>query len=1063
MAKKKNYKPTGFSIERKDLTFTLNWTPNKKYKAQVLNIYMDNDLKNPVHTYKDPDINKGTKTKAHTVPQSSYMPTTDKSFSKITMEVQGKVGKKWHSDSKSYTVKAPLVPKYIKPENYDNQAYTYRYSWDRNEKDTEDDTRMFKEYQWDTVLVSSDAKTGKALDENDWVKCKTQKITMIDINTGQTLTNQLSTGHTTDGSIIIVDNPSVVTNGLRRFVRVRALSAAGASTDYQYSDHAFGAPSGSSIGSAEVKISDDQKTSGTVSISASTTNIQPIDSVTLQYAITKPKTIASTSGNVRKTDITVPDGVSWTTYRTFNATGSAMSLDFTIDTPMGEDECLFIRTSTTHDNETINSAPQLVPPPQGYGALSSPTFTSCTANPVTRRVSIGVTNPTNLDNNKSFVAVFFRTDNKTEPDKPIGVIPYGTSSATFVYPEVAEGTNISFGVQTFVANYSPATYPGTLTYFEIPSAEIKMKSDSIVWDNSSVPLPPSNVKADRFKEGVIQVTWDWTWTEANSAEISWSDDPDAWESTNEPSTYTVNNLYSGKWNISGLSAGNWYVRVRLISTTEEATIYGTYSETKKVNLSSAPNTPALTLEPNVVAVDGQSTAYWEFSSTDGTDQSYAELAEATKVNNEWTYTPMANAKTNTGKTISFSPADYGWVDGTKHYVSVRVTSSSGMDADWSKPVELGVASKPVLSVTGLGWVPGETLENNVLTTLPLSFSVAGAGTGGYATAVITRRQGFNIPRPDDSTEHGYDGEVIASRVIQKKDPASFSFAIDDTDVVGHFDDDALYRLVVTITDSFGQTVRSEPYNFSVKWADQAKMPTATVELDYEDEVAFITPIQPAQAGAGSYCDIYRLSMDRPQLIYHKAEFGTKYVDPYPTYGRSSGYRVVYLTKNGDHRLDTGESSWVDYSNDEEEVENRIGYLDKFAITIDFDGDSIDLPYDISLSNTWNKDFTTTKYLGGSIEGDWTPGVQRTGSYKLRIPVEQDKELVYKSRLLADFAGVCHVRTPEGSNFYANVDVQEDREAKFVNRISSVTLNITKVDAIKADGIPYDIWISEDQE
>ena len=1054
----KNYKPTGLSIKRDNLTFTIDWTPNKKYKHQQVNVEIDGVF---VKTLEN--VEKGTKSKSYTVPQASYQPTTEATFKTITFVVKGSIqkkAKKWYEEKKSYTVTIPGIPKYIKPEKHDNGAYTYKYSWDRNENDSKNDTIVFKEYQWDTVLVASDAASGKLLDEKYWTQNSSQKITMIDINTGQTIQNHASTGSTTDGSIIIVDDPSVVANGLRRFVRVRARGAAGSSTDYQYSDHAFSAPSGSSIETATIKISDSEKVSGSVAITAETSNQQPIDDVTLQYAITKPKTIATTVGNTRQIDITIPEeGVTWNTYRTFDATGNKMSLDFTFDAPLDENDCLFVRTSVSHDNETINSSPQLITPPQGYSLLSAPTISSCTVNPANRTVNIGVNNTTDLENNKSFVAVFFRTSEKQNPEKPIGIIPYGTASGVFKYPEIKEGDDISFGVQAFVANYSPATYDGTLTYFNIGD-KIKMKSSAIVWDNSSLPKPPSKVSATRLKAGTIHVTWDWPWTEANSAELSWSDDPDAWTSTNGPSTYEVDNFYSGEWNISGLNAGTWYVRVRLIKTTEDGTLYGTYSEMQTVSLSSAPNTPALTLEPNVVSVEGTTTAYWEFSSTDGTAQSYAELAEAEKVNDVWQFTPLRNANTNTGKSISFSPADYNWADGTRHFVSIKVTSGSGLDAQWSKPVELGVASKPVINVSGLNWSTAENARN-VLAQLPLSFTVTGAGKGGYTTAIITRRQGFDIPRPNDSTDHGYEGEVIVSRVIRNVASAQFRFDITDTDLIGHFDDDALYKLDISVTDSFGQSVESLPYNFDVKWNEQAVMPSATVQVDKDEEVVYITPIRPTGYTAGAYCDIYRLSADRPELLVHKAEFGTKYVDPYPTYGIFGGYRVVYITKYGDYRLDTGESSWADYGPTEEEVEYQTDYFDKFAITIDFDDQSIDLPYDVSLSNTWSKDFTTTKYLGGSQEGDWTPGVNRTGSYRVRIPVEQDRDLVYRSRLLADYAGVCHVRTPDGSNFYANVDVQEEREAKWVNRISSLTFNISKVDSIGEDGMKYSDWIAED--
>ena len=94
-----------------------------------------------------------------------------------------------------------------------------------------------------------------------------------------------------------------------------------------------------------------------------------------------------------------------------------------------------------------------------------------------------------------------------------------------------------------------------------------MRSAETVWDGGTVPQAPGNVTASATEiPGTIRVIWDWTWNDANSAEISWSDHPDAWESTDEPSKYSIDHIHAAQWNISGLETGKtWYIRVRLIN------------------------------------------------------------------------------------------------------------------------------------------------------------------------------------------------------------------------------------------------------------------------------------------------------------------------------------------------------------------------------------------------------------------------------------------------------------------------------------------------------------------
>lgn len=102
----------------------------------------------------------------------------------------------------------------------------------------------------------------------------------------------------------------------------------------------------------------------------------------------------------------------------------------------------------------------------------------------------------------------------------------------------------------------------------------------------------------------------------------------------------------------------------------------------------------------------------------------------------------------------------------------------------------------------------------------------------------------------------------------------------------------------------------------------------------------------------------------------------------------------------------------------------------------------------------------TKYLGGSVAGDWNTAVERTGTIKTRVAVQYDPELLSSMRRLANYSGICHVRTPDGSSYAANVNVSEDREEKKINMISSFSLDITRIDSEGFDGVTYTEWAKE---
>ena len=214
-------------------------------------------------------------------------------------------------------------------------------------------------------------------------------------------------------------------------------------------------------------------------------------------------------------------------------------------------------------------------------------------------------------------------------------------------------------------------------------------------------------------------------------------------------------------------------------------------------------------------------------------------------------------------------------------------------------------------------------------------------------------------------------------------------------------------------------------------------------------VAYITPTAPTGTAEGDVCDIYRLSADKPELIVRGGEWGTTYVDPYPTMGEFGGHRVVFRSINDDYITVDEQPAWIDLGPSDGDI------LDLPGAIINFNGETLRLLYNIKLDSSWAKDFEETKYLGGSVQGDWNPAISRTGSLGVVAVSLWDHDTIQSLRRLAAYAGVCHVRTSEGSSFAADVQVSESREAGPEYPLVDFSLSYTRVDSEEPDGMTYD--------
>lgn len=287
-----------------------------------------------------------------------------------------------------------------------------------------------------------------------------------------------------------------------------------------------------------------------------------------------------------------------------------------------------------------------------------------------------------------------------------------------------------------------------------------------------------------------------------------------------------------------------------------------------------------------------------------------------------------------------------------------------------------------------------------------------------------------------------------------------------------------YTLTETIVSSPSQaqisTYYEKKYNpapvyeyFTVNWEHQAIEPTATVTM-VDNDVAKISigaPNPPEgsdwELEEGDHIDIYRLSAGKPQLIYSNAEFNTEYADPYPTIGKRGGYRIVFVTSNGDYIIsdeDGERADWLDVT-ENAHIDTRFQY-------IDFDDDRVIFKFNVKFSNSWKKNFTLTHYLSGKVEGDWLAGTEHTNNISgvtIDDLVDDDIEDGTLDSLydLAEYSNMCHIRTIEGFNYCANIEVSENSEYGHSEHPHDVTLNVTEVSNPEYDAIPWKKWIGEE--
>ena len=756
--------PTGLAITRSGNVFTCTWKRGQSYNKKQQFAHWLGEWTTAV------DIGKAETSKTVSVNFADFYPTTETKLPSFQFEVRGLYNKSWSAfTQKSFTIGLPNAPT-LEANKDENLATTVKFTWSVAVAEEDTGSQMFTDVEYQSILLTgSNITDGTKLDAYF-------KSTQAGWLTGK--------GGSADTRTVTENSADVSSGSHTRWFRVRSRGPAGASA-WRYAKFVYAAPNAANITEATATKVATGGYQVMVKWNAVSSAAYPIDQISVEYAKAIPGA-----------GLTVPAGASWTTARTLLPTGTSGAASFMVDGDLEVDQVLFVRVNTEHESqsEATHSAPKIAV----YGKLDAPAITDIVTNDATFRATITATK--NSDVPDAFTVIQYRTAESPSMIYTVGVISSGTSY-TAQLPDWT-GQTKQFGVYNAVGTYSSITRQDGTSSFAVNAT---MKSDT-AWNGGSVPNAPTNVTvASTDTPGTVRITWDWPWQDANSATISWANHADAWQSTDEPDDYTIENTHANEWYISGLETGQrWYFRVRLTKGTGDSAVNGAWSEPVTIDLSSAPVIPTLSLSSGVITEDGSVSAFWSFVSTDGTGQAYAEICEATISGGGITYGNVI-ASAQTAQHVTIYANEVGWNVGETHYLCVRVVSSSGRVSDgWSDPVPVIIAAPLEITIEDAslqevheGDDPHTTTAATVsvnnadgmkgVTSLVMNFSYTQSGSGttspsnvrpinGWSQAALsfspTQNAGdattFNITFGSEGTVYGGTLDVVTGELTLTK-------------------------------------------------------------------------------------------------------------------------------------------------------------------------------------------------------------------------------------------------------------------------------------------------------
>lgn len=510
----------------------------------------------------------------------------------------------------------------------------------------------------------------------------------------------------------------------------------------------------------------------------------------------------------------------------------------------------------------------------------------------------------------------------------------------------------------------------------------------------------------------------WTADNSTKTELSWSTSINAWQSTEQPSTFDFNWYETGSWSdpvtgktytrkaivyIEGLDEGvTYYVRARRVREEESATTYGAYSATETITAGEAADSVSVMADPVVPRGSGLSIT-WEFQS--------AKSQEAYDVRT--TDGQQLVSGDGPRRTVEV-PASR--LEELGSSIAYQVLVQSGGAWVYSNVMTVLVVDPPTLTVEA-----PTTLEEQ-----PLEFSVA-CNENSVLRIVLTADGITGDPSIGiaDQIKHDVLHSVqLAPNWLNGEATITLPEGLD-------FRDGGNYTLEVVAIDAYGLSSERVQSSITVDWAHKAGSPNCEVVADQETASATLTMAAPEDAEPGDVYDVYRMNGDRPTLIASGLAQDAVITDIYAPYGNgTTRYRVSTRTSDG-------ETTWGDFTY----------VLEGKTMRFDWAGGSLELPYNIAIQDGYEKGVEIRKHLDGTQDAYWDGSVSRKAALSSTVIKVTRAEDIDAARALGHYTGAVFVRTPDGQAYPADVQVNSIQSSN--DYVAAVAFNATEIDMVEA--------------
>lgn len=618
--------------------------------------------------------------------------------------------------------------------------------------------------------------------------------------------------------------------------------------------------------------------------------------------------------------------------------------------------------------------------------------------------------------------------------------------------EVYKGdTKFTSGTQTVItarASYSCSVDPGFK--YRVRCRAVNLYDNTKVYgewsayssEMETIPSSVTNVKVEVQSDNTVRVSWTGNDT-AKSYTVEYTTNKLYFDSSSEVSSLTVENTYAY---IKGLEQGEeWYFRVRASNNEGDSG----WSEIVYKIVGTKPQPPTTWSLTSSAIIGDKIVLYWVHNSEDGSKQTEANIellingeASIITVNTE------SEDKDELDRIYSHEVDLSEYPDGAEILWRVRTKGITFEYSDWSIQRTINVYAPPTAELH-----VGDDSRN--ITGFPIKVSVTAGPNSQTALTYhisITAEDSYVTQDQVGNEITVNAGAEVYSKIFTITNN-SFEHNITPDEVT--FENNQFYNIEVTVVMNSGLTATATA-NFGVNWGEMNYEPNAAITIDPETLCAYIKPfcldydsvLVPNLALA-----VYRREFDGTFTLIAEEldnDGAVTITDPHPSldYAR---YRIVARNKNtsvnsyvdlpglpvGEHSIVIQwDEKWTkfDYSGEDE------------VSTPPWTGSMIKLPYNVDVSEKFDKDTSLIKYIGRKSPVSYRGTQQGIGmTLNTEFPKE-DKELLYALRRLATWSGDVYVREPSGNGY--NADIKVSMNVKHSALTIPVSLDVTRVEGDK---------------